>query len=315
MDSRRFLIGLSFAAIYLIWGSTYFAMALALDGLPPMLLAAARFILAGLLVLLLAWTRGSRVGHGWLRSAVVPGLLFFTCGNGAVCWAESRGLPTSVAATLVASVPLWVAVFSRLAGDGSKALSWVQRGGLLVGFAGTVMLVGAAPGNVDPLATVVVAGGAIAWAIGSVMVAHRSRGNAKENAVAVAGLQMVSGGVGCAFGSVAFGEALPVLDHVNATVIGAFGYLVVFGSIAGFLAYGFLLRNVAAPRVATYAYVNPVVAVTLGLFVGEPLEATTLLAMVLVVVAVAITVTPAGRFVCGGRRARTMVPPNVSARA
>lgn len=314
MGSRRFFIGLSFATIYLIWGSTYFAMAVALEGLPPMLLATTRFTLAGLLVLTLAIARGAKVGPGWVRSAIVPGVLFFTCGNGAVCWAESRGLPTSVAATLVASVPLWVAMLSRVVGDGSK-LTWLQRGGLLVGFGGTATLVGAAPDNVDPLATVVVASGALAWALGSVMVARRSRTHTQGNAVAIAGLQMIAGGLGCALGSVALGETLPSPSGLDLPVLGAFGYLVAFGSIAGFLAYGFLLRNVAAPRVATYAYVNPVVAVAIGLAMGEPLEGTTLLAMLLVVLAVVVTVTPARRFVCRSRGARTMVPANVSARA
>lgn len=320
MDSRRVRIGLSFATIYLIWGSTYFAMAVALEGVAPMTLAAARFVLAGVLVSVLARARGARLGRGWLGSALVPGLLFFTCGNGAVCWAESRGLPTSVAATLVASVPLWVAVLDRWFGDRGQALSWPQRLGLLVGFAGTAMLVGAAPQDVDPLATVVVASGAIAWASGSVMVARRARRNPARNptdAIAVAGAQMLAGGLGCALGAVALGEPTPNSAVADPVVLGAFAYLVVFGSIVGFLAYGFLLRNVAAPRVATYAYVNPVVALVIGLFMGEPLEPTTLGAMALVVVAVAVTVTPSRPrpAICEGDEPRTMVRANVSARA
>ncbi len=291
MRSRRLSIGVAFAAVYLIWGSTFFAVRVAVEQAPPLFLAANRFVLAGILVLAWSAWRGASLRDVRLRDAIVPGLLFFAVANGAVCWAESRGLPSGTAAMLIASEPLWVALLSRVLVRDAAPLSGTARLGLLAGFAGTAVLVGAIPAGVDPIAAAVVLVGASAWALGSVLVSRRA-GTSKTptDPVAMAGLQMLVGGLLLFGGSVALGERVPRASSFEPSTIAAFGYLVVFGSIVGFLAYSYLLRTVAPSRVATYAYANPVVAVVLGTLVGESIDAAAVVAMAVVVGSVILTV-------------------------
>ncbi|MEM6990630.1 MAG: EamA family transporter [Myxococcota bacterium] len=296
MRARRLYIGLAFAAVYLIWGSTFFGIRIAVEQIPPLFLAGNRFVVAGVAVL--AWSAwcGKSLRDVRLRDAIIPGLLFFAAANGAVSWAESRGLPSSTAAILIASEPLWVAVLQRVVTRGHTPLSWAHRLGLLGGFAGTAALVGGTPAGVDPFAAAVVLVGAAAWALGSVLVARRAGARDRQrpvDPVALAGLQMLVGGIACFVGAAVLGESAPEVSGLRAQTVGAFAYLVVFGSIIGFLAYSYLLRNVAPSSAATYAYANPVVAVILGSLVGEPLEPRTLAAMALVIVSVALTVRPA----------------------
>ena len=297
MRSRRVRIALCFTAVYLIWGSTFFAVRFAVEDVPPLFLAGNRFALAGLIVLAAAARKGAPLPRvAWL-DAIVPGLLFFAGANGAVCWAEANGLPSGTAAMLIATEPLWVALFMRIGSREAKPLSWLQRVGLVGGFFGTAVLVRGATHGVGWVAIVVVFG-AMAWALGSVLVAHRSRLRTSEPApdpIALAGLHMIVGGVGCLLLSVALGESVPRLASIGSPAIAAFVYLVVFGSIVAFLAYTYLLRNVAGPRVATYAYVNPVVAVLLGTFAGETVDAGSLLAMAVVIGAVVLTLRPTPR--------------------
>jgi len=297
MRSRRVRIALCFAAVYLIWGSTFFAVRFAVEDVPPLFLAGNRFALAGLIVLAFASRRGAALPRVPWLDAIVPGLLFFAGANGAVCWAEANGLPSGTAAMLIATEPLWIALLSRVLSSQSTPLSWLQRVGLLGGFFGTALLVQGATDGVGWVAGVVVLG-AMAWAVGSLIVAHRARRRTAEpspDPIALAGLHMVVGGIGCLVLSVGLGESVPRLASIGPAAIAAFFYLVVFGSIVAFLAYTFLLRNVAATRVATYAYVNPVVAVLLGTLAGESIDAGALVAMAIVIGAVVLTLRPKPR--------------------
>lgn len=297
MRSRHVQIALCFAAVYLIWGSTFFAVRFAVEDVPPLFLAGNRFALAGLIVLAFASRRGAALPRVPWLDAIVPGLLFFAGANGAVCWAEANGLPSGTTAMLIATEPLWVALFSRIASSESSPLSWLQRIGLVGGFFGTALLVRGATQGVGWVAAVVVFG-AMAWAIGSLLVAHRARRRTSEpppDPIALAGLHMVVGGIGCLVLSVGLGESVPRLSSIGPAAIAAFFYLVVFGSIVAFLAYTFLLRNVATTRVATYAYVNPVVAVLLGTLVGESIDGGALVAMAIVLGAVVLTLRPKPR--------------------
>jgi len=302
MRSRRFGIGLAFAAIYLIWGSTFFAIHIAVKDVQPLFLAGNRFVVAGIAVIAWSAWKGVSLRHvGW-REAVIPGLLFFAIANGALSWAEARGLPSGTAAMLIASEPLWVAILQRLLIPGEAPLSWAQRLGLGIGFVGTVVLVQGMPVGVSLSAAVAVVVGAMAWALGSVLVmrwGRRARFTEprapKVDSVALAGLQMLIGGVACLGAAVALGEPVPRVADISGGALGAFMYLVVFGSIIAFLAYSFLLRTVSGAKVATYAYVNPVVAVLLGALIGEPVSGGAVVAMTMVVASVILTAAPRRR--------------------
>lgn len=295
MRSRRIEIGLAFAAIYLIWGSTFFAISVAVHDIPPLFMAANRLVLAGTIVMAWGAARGGSLRDATLMQAVVPGVLFFGVAHGAMTWAESRGLPSGTTAMLIASEPLWIALLLRVTSPRSASMGWSQRIGLIAGFGGTALLVGGTPQGVEPLAAAVVLVGALAWAMGSVIVGRRGPvrpGRIPPDPVAMAGLHMVVGGVVCFFGSVALGETVPRLASIGWPALAAFGYLVVFGSIIAFLSYSFLLRTVSGLRVATYAYVNPVIAVLLGTLVGESVNSSTIGAMTVIVVAVILTSRP-----------------------
>lgn len=278
-------IGAAFAVLYIVWGSTYLAIAAVVKNVPPLLMAGARFTIAGALLYALARARGAPApGPRLWRNALVLGALFFLAGNGSVSWVEAMGLPTSAAALLVATVPLWIAAFDRTATRSRMR----QIGGLALGFGGTALLV-ADPDTttVDPWLAAIVLLGAACWAAGSILAPRLRR---PDDGALAAAMQMLAGGVAMIVLSQALGEPVPAPSSISASALLWFGYLVVFGSIVAFRCYLFLLENVPATRVATYAYVNPVVATLLGVAVGEPFGARTAIAMALVVSAVALTV-------------------------
>jgi len=290
---------LAFAAVYIIWGSTYIAIRYAIETLPPFLMAASRFLIAG--SILFAWARLKGNGGSWSfahwRRAFVIGALLLLCGNGAVTWAE-KYIASSLAALLVATEPLWVVV-----------LNWIltrQRPnakvmvGLLLGLAGAALLV---PGRVnhDPNQThasstmnfvgaVVVLVAGFAWAAGSV---YASRRPIKTATSLASGMQMLAGGSLLLLLALIAGDLQRLnLAAASWVSLGAFAYLVVFGSLVAFTAYAWLLRNVSTSSAATYAYVNPVVAVLLGWFLAsEPLTFRMLIAAAVIVCSVVLITT------------------------
>lgn len=292
----RIAVLAAFLAVYLIWGSTYLAIRVTLESLPPFLTSAARFMAAGALMAAWAWLRGAPLPtlSQWRAAFLVGGLLLLG-GNGGVVFAVSR-IPSGVVAVLVATVPLWFAMMDRR--------ERTPLAPLALGFLGIVLLVGPSAlglGDLDPLGVAVVLLGSVCWAAGSLK--SRSAGLPADPAMAT-GLQMLAGGALLAGAGLAAGEgALPVDPTPRALL--AVLYLVVFGSLVGFSAYVWLLRHVPTRYVGTYAYVNPVIAVLLGWsFAGETLASTDLVAIGVVLASVVLLVT--------GRRepsAETTRPP------
>ena len=281
---------LAFAAIYLVWGSTYLAIRFAIETIPPFLVAGARHVAAG--ALLYAWARGrgatAPTRAQWLTAAGLGGLMLLG-GNGAVTWSEQR-VPSGLAAVIVATVPLWIVLL-----EGKRPSRRVALG-IVLGLAGIGLLVGpgeiAGAGRIDPLGALVLVGGSLSWAIGSLR--GRTAGLPASPQVSTAAQMLTGGGLLLVLG-LAAGELPRLLaSDVSPRSLSAVAYLVVFGSLIGFSAYVWLMRVAAPARVATYAYVNPVVAVALGAaFGGEPLTLRTLLASAVIVLAViAIVGTP-----------------------
>jgi len=280
----------AFAAVYLIWGSTYLAIRLAIETLPPFTVAGVRFIIAG--TLLYRWPRLHKPAPPtriqW-RSAAVVGALMLFGGNGGVTWAEQR-VPSGLTAVLVATVPLWMAVLEAIRRGGARPTRRIGAG-LALGFAGIVLLIGplklAGGERIDPLGATVLLVAALSWAAGSLYARH-----AQLPAVPLLGtaMEMLTGGALLLLASVLTGEwgRLHVAAMSPRSLL-ALGYLVVFGSLVGFTAYVWLLRNTTATRASTYAYVNPIVAVFLGwALAGESLTWQTLLAAAVIVASVVL---------------------------
>jgi drug/metabolite transporter (DMT)-like permease len=280
----------AFAAVYVIWGSTYLAIRIAIESMPPLLMAGARFLLAGALLYGIMRARGEPAPERrhW-GSAALIGMLLLMFGNGGVTLAE-RTVPTGVAALLVAMVPMWMVLLEWLRPGGSRPSGRTILG-LVIGFAGIVLLVGPAGfvggDPVDPAGAGFVMVGCLAWAAGSIW----SRGAALPGSALLAtGMEMVCGGAWLLLAGTVTGEWGSVDPSAFTTrSVLAFAYLVLFGSLIGFTAYIWLLGVSTPARVSTYAYVNPVVAVLLGWgLLGEPLNARILGAAAIIVAAVAV---------------------------
>jgi drug/metabolite transporter (DMT)-like permease len=278
--------------VYVVWGSTYLAIRIALETLPPFLMAAARFLVAG--GVLWAWSMresGERPGAAEWRAATIVGAALLLGGNGGVVWAE-RTIPSGVAALLVAVLPLWMALLARI--FYGERLSRRALAGLPLGFAGIVLLVGPVGGDVDPAGAIVCTLASLAWASGS-LYARRAR--LPHRGVLSTAMQMLAGGACLAVAGAATGELGRLHPSAfSAASVGALAYLIVMGSLVAFTTYGWLLHNAPTPLVATYAYVNPVVAVALGwALAGEALTPRMVLAGGVIVAAVALIAS-------GGRR-------------
>jgi drug/metabolite transporter (DMT)-like permease len=279
---RRGPLLVALAAVYIVWGSTYLAMRIAVHGLPPMMMGGIRFTIGGAILMTYLAARGAPLPtfRQWLYALPVGGLLFIG-GNALVAIAE-KSISSGIAAVVCATMPLWMALFALATGERPRLREWL---GLAVGFAGVVVLSSGAELQTDIGATVVLMIAPLAWACGS-LLARRLPMPAGLMAAAV---QMLAGGVLLLGVSLASGERLPAVVPTSAWL--AVAYLVVFGSLIAFSAYSWLLRN-ARPAVATsYAYVNPALAVLLGAALGaETIGWTTLIATPLIVGAVAIIV-------------------------
>ena len=293
-------VWLNMAILYVVWGSTYLAIAVAVDTIPPFLMAALRFALAG--TVLLAWTvvrsRGTLAmptARQWRDTAIV-GALLLGGGMGMVAYGEQT-IPSGVTALLIAMMPVWVAIFGRL--FLGQHLPRIAIVGILIGFAGVAILAGptavGSAGALDPAGLAAIILSPIAWAIGSLYASHRAM-LPREPLVAT-GTQMVTGGITLTIMAALTGE-FGRFDPgaVSGTSIAAFFYLAIIGSLLAFTAYGWLLRVAPLPLIATYAYVNPVVAVILGaLILREPIEPRTLLAGAVIIGAVAVIITARSR--------------------
>lgn len=287
---RALAIAGALAIVYVLWGSTYLGIALAIETMPPLLMSAVRFLLAGAIMYALAGV-GGRGGarptaQHWL-AAVITGGPLFVLGNGGIVWAQQT-VPTGIAALIVASVALWITILDRV--FFGKRLGRPAVAGLVLGFAGVALLVQAGgAGGAEPFGALIVVLASLGWATGSLL----SRGATLPAGLRGPALQMLAGGTLLAVAGIAAGE----LDEVSVASFSlrsaaGFAFLVVFGSIVAFTAYAWLLRVTRTSLVATYAYVNPVVAVLLGWAVlGEEITTRTLVAGGIVVAAVALIVS------------------------
>ena len=288
--ARRAEIVAALLVVYVVWGSTYLAILLAIRTIPVFLMAGVRFLVAG--ALLYAWSirRGDRTGdrpgpRQWLAAGVVGALLFLV-GNAGVAWAEQR-VASGTASLVIATIPLWMALFDRV-GYGQR-LSRNSVVGLVLGFAGAALLAGPGADRIDLAGFAVLLVAAAGWAIGSL---YSRRASLPRRPLVSASMQMLVGGALLAVVAAASGE-LGEVGRPSAESTLAVAYLVGFGSILAFSAYAWLLRVARTSLVSTYAYVNPLVAVFLGWAVeNEGVGLRTLGAGALILVAVALIVSP-----------------------
>ncbi|MDO3624609.1 EamA family transporter [Mucilaginibacter sp. BT774] len=265
------LVIIAFATVYIVWGSTYFFIQMAIHGIPPLLMGAMRFFTAGLLMLTWCAIKGEKLfNRRSIVTSAVTGILLLCGGNGAVIWVEQK-LPSAMVAILVSAAPIWFVLLDtqnwRVNFKNKSTIA-----GLIIGFAGVILLFGEQLGAIFDGGSVasklvgmlLLILGSIAWSSGSLYSKHHpSEGSGAVNVA----WQMIIAGLIFLPGSLLNHE----FDHLNLSQVplrawGALGYLVVFGSIAAFSAYVWLLQVRPATQVSTYAYVNPVIAVILGMF-------------------------------------------------
>ena len=287
----------AFAAVYLIWGSTYLAIRFVVEDLPPFLAAGARFLVAGAILYAFARTRGLPGPRRaeWKAGLLVGGLLLLG-GNGGVMWAEQR-VPSGLAALLVSTVPLWVVLLEWI-GPERRRPRFLTLVGVGAGLAGVAILVGPSNllggGGVDLVGGLVLILASLSWAIGSVVSRRLALPASPRMATAV---EMLAGGGLLLVAGIVAGEP-GRLDLAGASAGSwlALTYLIVFGSLVGFSAYVYLLKVADTTKVATYAYVNPVVALILGWWLAdEALALRTFLAAGVILGAVALITTVRGR--------------------
>lgn len=262
----------AFAAVYIVWGSTYLAILYAIETLPPFLMAAVRFLIAG--AILYAWSMARsprRPTRPEWRAAAIIGACLLLGGNGAVVFAEQL-VPSGIAALLVAITPCWMVLldwkWNQSPRPGMRTVL-----GLLLGFGGIALLIGPdvfTGDGLHPGGVAILMFGSIAWSTGSI---YSKRAPAPPQALLSVGMQMLCGGTLLMIAALITGEFGRVeIDAISLRSILALLYLIVFGAIIGYSAYVWLLRVVSPARVSTYAYVNPIVAVLLGwAFAGEAL--------------------------------------------
>lgn len=296
----------AFATVYIVWGSTYLAMRVAIETLPPFFMAGCRFLVAGGALFLWLVLRGEPLPgrHLW-RSAAISGFLMLVGGNGLVVWSEQT-VPSGLAALLVGLTPVWFAAIEWLRPGGNRP-EMRTVAGILVGFSGVALLSSGHSGstgaiNLWGVLALMLAG--ISWAAGSLYARYNP---APQSPWMNAALQMISGGTILSGLGGLTGE-LSRLDWtaVSAQSLSALGYLIVFGSWIGFGAYVWLLKTSKPAHIATYAYVNPVIALFLGRMVlGESLNAQVLWAAAIILAGVIITTLPRTRWekqLSSGRR-------------
>jgi drug/metabolite transporter (DMT)-like permease len=281
----------AFAAVYVIWGSTYLAIRIAIETMPPFAMAGMRFVIAG--ALLYTWQRlrgaPAPLRIHW-RSTAIIGALLLLGGNGGVTWAEQE-IPSGFAALIIATVPIWVVVFGALL-PGTPRPSRSTLLGILLGLAGIALLIG--PSNLTPsgqpirtISYVALLLSPVLWSIGSLY----SRGaTLPASQLQTTGMEMLTGGVLLLLAATLTGEWTRFdVAAISPRSAAAFLYLVFIGAIVGFTAYIWLLKHTTPTKATTYAYVNPVVAVFLGWAVlSEPVTPAMLIAMAIILFSVAL---------------------------
>jgi drug/metabolite transporter (DMT)-like permease len=313
-------VAAALAVVYVAWGSTFVAMRVAVRSLPPLTMSGVRFLAAGLL--LYSWCRWQRHRHpeaGWRaptrrewRASAVLGIALPAAGTGGAAWAEQK-IPAGTAALLLASVPVWMIITSRIVD--TERISIRTAGGLVLGVAGVVILInplaGAAP---DLLASAVALGGALFWGCGSV---YAKRAPLPGQPLLASGMEMICAGVTLCLIGAAGGEfgRISAASFVSASGL-ALGYLIVFGSLLGYSTYEWLLHHASSQLAGTYAFVCPLVAVILGWWLlGEQISGRTLLAAAAISAGVVLIMihaqqTERGEGETGARRRKPSAEPD-----
>jgi drug/metabolite transporter (DMT)-like permease len=278
--------------VYIIWGSTYLGIRIAIETLPPFLMAAIRFLIAGGILYLIRRSRGDAApSRSEWTSATIIGILLLVGGNGGVVWAEQR-VASGVAALLVGTAPLWMVLIESLNPAGRRPSQWAILG-IILGFVGIAVLI--VPSQltghreeIDLIGASVLIFSSLSWATGSLYSRHATLPSSPLLGTA---MEMLGGGAGLLLLSFLSGEFGRLnLADISARSLGGMIYLIIFGSWIGLTSYTWLLRVAPTPLVFTYAYVNPVVAVILGhLLAAEPLTLQIIVAAAIVVGSVALT--------------------------
>ncbi len=289
----RVQVALGFAAIYLIWGSTYLGIRYAVETIPPLLMMGLRHTTAGILVYGWARVRGA-AAPAWKHwaYAAVAGLFLFVAGHGILAWAEQK-IPSGMAALLCATLPLWTVLVGRIQGAEQK-LSGRAWAGLILGFAGVAVLIGPSAlrghGTLSLLGILAALLSSLAWAIGTI---YSKSVRMSSSSIVSAAMQMIAGGLLLLLAASAGGESMRVATFSLRSLL-ALLYLILFGSIIAFTVFTWLLTVSSPSRVSTFAYVNPVVAVLLGwALAGEAAGWNTWVAAIIIIAGVALVSTPA----------------------
>ena len=291
----KLLVVSAFAALYLIWGSTYLGIRFAIETIPPLLMAGARFLLAGFIMYAIARWQGAPRGSlaNW-RTALIIGACLLLCGNGGVTLAEQY-VSSGLASVIVATVPIYMALFAWWTGLAPRPtpIIWLGLAGGLAGVA--ILLAPALHFSADETrhpatGMIILLFSSLIWSAGSI---YSRKAKSAAPPLLLAAQQMICGGALLVLAGLFMGEHHRFdAGRISLLSIGAFAYLVIIGALVGYTAYIFLLRHCAPAKVATYAYVNPIVAVILGaLFAGETLSARAVVAAGLIIGSVALVIT------------------------
>jgi drug/metabolite transporter (DMT)-like permease len=291
--ASRAQIVAAFASIYLIWGSTYLAIRYAVETIPPFIMGGIRFLISGAMLYLWARSRGAPkpTRFHW-RNAIIAGGFLLLGGNGAVVWAE-QFVPSGLTALLVSILPFWLVIIEWVRPPRRRPSRAVLVG-LILGFVGTIVLVGPSDvgghGDVNPLGALVLILGSLSWAIGSFWSRDAQL---PQSGLLTTGIEMLGGGALLLIVGALTGELFHFDIHriSSASAVGMV-YLITFGSLLGFTSYIWLLDKVSPAQLGTYAYINPIVAVLLGWAIaGERLSVRTGVAAAIVICAVALITT------------------------
>lgn len=283
----------AFAAVYIIWGSTYLAIRFAIETIPPFIMAGSRFLFAGIVLYLLTYKKNKeKLTPAHFKSTAIIGILLLLGGNGGVCWAE-QFVPSGLTALLISTVPIWVMLISFVMPK-QKNASLKNVIGVILGFIGLFFLIspehiikGSSVDLVGALALIIAS---LLWSIGSV---YSKNADLPKYSLTATALEMFFGGITLLIASLFTGE----WSHFNAGAISGKSilglvYLIIFGSLIAFSAYVWLLSKADPHKVTTYAYVNPVVAVFLGwLLAGEMIDLKVIVSAVIIIAAVVLIIT------------------------
>lgn len=279
-------VWLALLALYIVWGSTYLAIRFAVETIPPFMHAGLRFMISG--AILYAWRRmagdAPPTVSNWKSTAIV-GTALLLGGNGLVAWAE-QSVPSGIAALMISTSPFWLVLFESMRAGGAKP-TWQSILGLVIGFAGVFLLIGPAEitggeGGIDPFGAVLLLFAPLFWSMGSI---YARGADMPRSTLLSTGMQMLTGALALFIVSMVKGEFNGFNPGLvsNRSWLGLL-YLITFGSLVGFVSYGWLLHNAPVSLTSTYAYVNPVVAVFLGyFFANELLNGRILIATVIII--------------------------------